>query len=178
MCQGFERYLDDWLSYLKGFLAIKILRNNANVNKAIVCISDNVRKAIQSRNERVSIGMQSCSVYDQWYVKPCNKCQISGHYAKQWGNAPCCGYCAANDHKSEHVSTKVNLIRSVVITVRLWGIQKLKLILHTLRLARCMLLKKIPWKLSQCKGQKTEKMPSGQLEVSQVYGVELLQSQQ
>ena len=81
-------------------LTVKNLRNNSNVKQAIVCVSDDIRQAIHSKNNKVFIGMNSCVVYDQWYVKRCNKCQLFGHYAKQCGNKVCCGYCAGDDHES------------------------------------------------------------------------------
>ena len=105
---------NEWISNLcspKGtgtfkVLTVKNTRNNPSVNQAIVCVSDDVCQVIRSRNDKVFFGMRSCAVYDQWYVKRCNKCQLFGHYAKQCGNRVCCGYCAADDHESQSCPNK------------------------------------------------------------------------
>ena len=109
---------NEWIKNLCGseeinnfkVLTIKNLRNNASVSQAIVCVSDSVRQAIATRNNRVFIGMRSCTVYDQWYVKRCNKCQDFGHYAKQCtqGSTVYCGYCAADDHQTIDCTHKSN----------------------------------------------------------------------
>ena len=105
---------NEWISNLcspKGtgtfkVLTVKSTRNNSMVHQAIVCVSDDVRQVIRSKNDKVFFGMRSCTVYDQWYVKRCNKCQLFGHYAKQCGNRACCGYCAADDHESQSCPNK------------------------------------------------------------------------
>ena len=89
-------------------LTVKSLRNSPNVYQAIVCLSDDVREVIRSRDNRVFIGMRSCAVYDQYYVKRCNRCLLFGHYAKQCSNKVCCGYCAADDHESLTCTHKSN----------------------------------------------------------------------
>ena len=90
--------------------------------------------------------MRSCAVYDQWYVKRCNKCQLFGHYAKQCGNRACCGYCAADDHGSDlsHVQIKMYVKSFAAKTAKLLGTQQHTPILHIPKHVPCTLLKRIP----------------------------------
>ena len=45
-------------------LVIKPVRNNANVNQAIIRICDNIRNKIKNMGDRLYCGMSSCRVYD------------------------------------------------------------------------------------------------------------------
>ena len=89
-------------------LVVKPLRNNNKVNQAIVKVSDAVRLAIRNVNDRVFCGLYSCRVYDQNYVKRCNKCQGFGHFARDCRNAICCGVCAAADHETQDCPKSVS----------------------------------------------------------------------
>ena len=89
-------------------LAIKTVRNNANVNQAIIRLSDHIRHAIKNMGDRLFCGMSSCKVYDQLYIKRCNRCQDFGHYAKECSGSVCCGICASSEHESLACQHSIN----------------------------------------------------------------------
>ena len=82
-------------------LIVKPVKNNVNVNQAILRLSDNIRYAIKNTGNRIFCGLTSCKVYDQLYVKRCNRCQDFGHYAKECKGNICCGICSAGDHETK-----------------------------------------------------------------------------
>ena len=81
-------------------LSVKPLKANENLKQAIIRLSDDIRHAIKNNNDKLFYGLLSCSVYDQLYIKRCNKCQGFGHYAKDCSNETCCGICASCDHQT------------------------------------------------------------------------------
>ena len=81
-------------------LAVKTVRSNSNINQAIIRLSDNIRYAIKNMGNKLFCGMSSCKVYDQLYIKRCNRCQEFGHYAKECTGSVCCGICASSEHES------------------------------------------------------------------------------
>jgi hypothetical protein len=87
---------------------VKSLKNNAGVYQAFVRVSDNVRNAIKSQGDRLYFGWGTVRVYDQLYVKRCNKCQGYGHYMKECTNAVACGLCAQN-HESVNCPHKLKV---------------------------------------------------------------------
>ena len=81
-------------------ISVKPLRANANVKQAIVRLTDDIRCAIRNNNNRLYYGMLSCQVYDQLYIKRCNRCQGFGHYTKTCSNHECCAICATVGHET------------------------------------------------------------------------------
>ena len=82
-------------------LTIKPVKSNPNIKQAIIRVSDNIRYAIKSTGDRIFSGLSSCKVYDQLYIKRCNKCQDFGHYAKDCKGNVCCGLCSSGDHETK-----------------------------------------------------------------------------
>ena len=64
-------------------------------------MSDDIREALKANNDKIFIGFSSHHVFDRFYVKSCASCHRFGHYHANCDNRPCCGYCSAEDHKSE-----------------------------------------------------------------------------
>ncbi|XP_063687427.1 uncharacterized protein LOC134820766 [Bolinopsis microptera] len=89
-------------------LSVKPLRANQNIKQAIIRLSDNIRIAIRDNNNRLFFGLLSCQVYDQLYIKRCNKCQGFGHYSKTCKNEVYCGFCAAPGHETQQCDNKDN----------------------------------------------------------------------
>jgi hypothetical protein len=87
-------------SSLFDIISVKPLRSNDNVKQAIVRLSDEIRCAIRNNDNRLYFGMLSCQVYDQLYIKRCNKCQGFGHYSKSCPNQSCCAICATVGHET------------------------------------------------------------------------------
>ena len=76
-------------------------QKQGNKYYAVVRVSNNVRKFIENMGNRVYIGMYSCSVYDQFYIKRCNNCQKFHHYKDKCKSVtPTCAKCAGQ-HSTE-----------------------------------------------------------------------------
>jgi hypothetical protein len=86
--------------------AVKPLKNNPGVYQAFVRVSDSVRNAIKSQGDRLYFGWGTVRVYDQLYVRRCNRCQGYGHYMKECKNTLACGLCAKN-HESVNCPHKL-----------------------------------------------------------------------
>ena len=93
-------------SSLFDVLSVKPLRANQNIKQAIIRLSDDIRIAIRDNNNRLFFGLLSCQVYDQLYIKRCNKCQGFGHYSKTCKNQVFCGFCAAPRHETQECDNK------------------------------------------------------------------------
>ena len=53
---------------------------NKDLYKAVVRVSEEVRKAIANANNKLNIGLRSCPVFDDFFVRRCNKCQRYNHW--------------------------------------------------------------------------------------------------
>ena len=77
--------------------------------QASIRVSDNIRRIIAKQNDKVYIGTNCCRVFDNFFVKRCNKCQKFNHYMEECkAKAPVCGHCSGN-HASdscEHVKSE------------------------------------------------------------------------
>ena len=82
-------------------LTIKPVKSNTSINQAIVRVSDNVRCVINNTGDKIFSGLSCCKVYDQLYIKRCNKCQDFGHYVRDCKGNVCCGVCSSGDHESK-----------------------------------------------------------------------------
>ena len=41
-----------------------------------------LRQGFRTFNDKVTLGLSTCKIYDQFHVKRCNNCQSFGHYYK------------------------------------------------------------------------------------------------
>ena len=62
--------------------AVKPIRGNQDVFQAFARISSVLRLGFKTFNDKVTIGLSTCKVYDQHHIKRCNNCQGLGHYYK------------------------------------------------------------------------------------------------
>jgi hypothetical protein len=97
-------------------LVVRPTKKNPNVFQAFVSVSAMLRDGIKQFNDKITLGLTSCKVYDQYHVKRCNKCQLFGHYVKDCPNTECyCAKCGA-EHETDNCtsSTKkcINCVRS------------------------------------------------------------------
>ena len=76
-----------------------------NTHSAVVRVSCSMRDAIRSNRNRVYVGINSCRVFDRFYVKRCNKCQKFGHFQINCPNQKTCGYCSGS-HESDSCTLK------------------------------------------------------------------------
>jgi hypothetical protein len=92
-------------------LNVKPHRYNNDKYQATIRVSSNIRKIIELQGDKLYIndpnGNFSCSVFDRFHVKRCNKCQHFGHYeTNNKGIKVCtetqytCGYCSG-PHESQ-----------------------------------------------------------------------------
>ena len=96
------------------------LKNNTNVFKATVRVSNEVRAVISNKGNRVYVGSQSCKVYDHFYVKRCFNCQEFGHYHKECTKKPVCGYCA-EEHETKSCPNKSDSSKMCCINCKIQG---------------------------------------------------------
>ena len=90
-------------------LAIKPLKNNCEIYKAIIRVSNVIRSVISKQGDRLYIGFQSsCKVYDNIFVLRCYKCQEYNHHSKECKNQAVCGFCAGG-HETRNCSEKSNV---------------------------------------------------------------------
>ena len=87
-------------------LAIKPLKNNPEIFKAIIRVSNVIRSVISKQGDRLFIGFQSsCKVYDHFFVLRCFKCQEYNHHSKDCKGSAVCGFCSGN-HETRNCTEK------------------------------------------------------------------------
>ena len=88
-------------------LAVVPLKNNPNLYKAIIRVSNLIRSIIAKQNDRLFIGSQRvCKVYDNFFVLRCFNCQKFGHHSRDCeSTSAICGHCSGS-----HETQKCNKI--------------------------------------------------------------------
>ena len=87
-------------------IAVKPLKNNNQVFKAIVRVSNVIWSVLAKQRDRIFIGSQStCKVYDSIFVLRCFKCQAYGHHSRDCTHESVCGFCAGS-HATNTCVTK------------------------------------------------------------------------
>ena len=70
--------------------------------QAVVRVSENMRNALETANNRICIELQSCRVVDRLFVRRCNKCQLFNHYHNDCkADVATCGKCGENHDTRE-----------------------------------------------------------------------------
>ena len=82
---------------------------NNNLYKAVVRVGENVRRAIDKANNKLNIGLTSCTVFDDLFVKRCNRCQGLHHFRDKCPeeNKVICGNCAGEHETRSCVSDTI-----------------------------------------------------------------------
>ena len=75
--------------------------NRKSYCQVVVRVSEDVRKMLKSRGDRIYVGVGAHKLVDRFFVKRCTKCQEFGHYESDCENETCCGYCQKNHKSSE-----------------------------------------------------------------------------
>ena len=88
---------------------VKPLRGKRDVYQAFARVSKIVRQGFKTYNDKVTMGLSTCKVYDQYHVKRCNNCQAFGHFYKNCpsSTAQVCANCAEN-HSTRDCSSTVS----------------------------------------------------------------------
>ena len=76
-------------------IAIRPLKNNPSLYQIFANVSTILREGFNHYNDKITLGLNSCKIYDRYHVKRCYNSQKFGHYAKDCPNSdvPCCGKC-------------------------------------------------------------------------------------
>ena len=69
--------------------------------QVVALVSPDIRDVISANRNRLFVGLESCRVYDRFYVKRCNECNCFGHYKAKCPNKASCTFCASEEHNSE-----------------------------------------------------------------------------
>ena len=78
-------------------LVVKPTKNDEQKFQVFAGVSSVLRDGIKQYNDKLTLGLSICKVYDQYHVKRCNKCQQFGHYSKHCtATVDVCGKCAGN----------------------------------------------------------------------------------
>ena len=72
---------------------------------AVARVSSQIRDLIKNNRNRIYIGINSCRVFDRFFVKRCNNCHEFGHYKDSCTNVVKCGHCGEN-HQSDSCTLK------------------------------------------------------------------------
>ena len=77
--------------------AIRPLKNNANCYQVFANVTTTLREGLQYYNNKVTLGLTTCKVYDRYHVKRCNNCQHFGHYMRDCPTPEThvCGRCSS-----------------------------------------------------------------------------------
>ena len=81
---------------------------NPNLFKAIVRVSEDVQNAIERSRNKLNIGLTSCPVYDDFFIRRCNKCQGLNHWKEDCPQSSpvICGKCS-EDHETQSCTSDV-----------------------------------------------------------------------
>ena len=77
---------------------VKPTRGNPSVFQVFASVSEVLRDGIRNFDDKVTIGLLKCKVYDRYHIKRCNNCQVLGHYYKECPTPqePKCAKCSQN----------------------------------------------------------------------------------
>ena len=101
--------------------AVKPLRDKPDVYQAFARISKLVRQGFKTFNDKVTLGLSSCKIYDQYHVKRCNNCQGFGHFYKDCTSPDThiCAKCGENHSTKDCTSSTVQCTNCVKAEVPL-----------------------------------------------------------
>lgn len=88
--------------------SIKPTKNNDQVFQVFASVSNQIRKGFANHNDKVTLGLIVCKIYDRLYVKRCNNCQGLGHYYKDCTTPlnPICAKCSES-HRTDACTSDV-----------------------------------------------------------------------
>jgi hypothetical protein len=99
------------------FFSIRPLKNNADRFQVFANVSNVLRAGFRRFNDKVTLGLTTCRVYDRFHVKRCNICQKFGHYARDCPtpNEHVCGKCSSDHLTKDYTSLQskcINCLRN------------------------------------------------------------------
>lgn len=89
-------------------IVIRAQIKNRDLYKAVVRVSEEVRDAIEKGGDKLNIGLTSCPVYDDFFVRRCNLCQSLNHFKENCPRSTpvVCGKCGEH-HETRNCSSDV-----------------------------------------------------------------------
>ena len=77
---------------------VKPLKNNPSCFQIFCDVSAVLHEGFHHYNEKVTLGLMPCKIYDRYNIKRCFNCQKFGHYIKDCPtkDEPICGKCSEN----------------------------------------------------------------------------------
>ena len=96
------------------------MKDKDNLYQAVIRVSEEIRAKIQNQGNRLCIGINSCPVFDRFFVKRCNHCQGLGHFHKDDGGCKkdkICALCTGKHdtrtcRTDEHYRQCINCIKA------------------------------------------------------------------
>ena len=100
-------------------LVVRPTKNDPSKFQAFVSLSNCLRDVIKQFKDKLTLGLSSCKVYDQYHIKRCNNSQQFGHYYKDCTDIECCAECGGDHPINTCESAKkkyINCVRDGVDT--------------------------------------------------------------
>ena len=72
------------------------MKDKDNLHQAVIRVSEKLRESIELNDNRLNIGINSCPVYDRFFIKRCFQCQDFHHFQKDCKKAKVCALCSGN----------------------------------------------------------------------------------
>ena len=96
------------------------MKDKEGLHQAVIRVSESIREKIKTNGDRLCIGINSCPVYDRFFIKRCNRCQSYHHFQNDNGGCKkdkVCALCTGNhDTRScrtdEHMHKCANCVRT------------------------------------------------------------------
>ena len=80
-------------------LFIGQMRDREGMYHAVIRVSEDIRNKIKENDNRLCIGINSCPVFDRFFIKRCNRCQEFHHFQNDNGGCKkdkVCALCTGN----------------------------------------------------------------------------------
>ena len=89
---------------------IKPLKNKETCFQAFCDVSTILREGFHHYNNKLTLGLTTCKIYDRYNIKRCYNCQKFGHYAKDCptNGVPVCGKCSEEGHNTRDCQKNEN----------------------------------------------------------------------
>ena len=92
--------------------AVKPLKGKPHIFQAFARVSKLVRQGFKTYNDKVTIGLNTCKIYDQYHIKRCNNCQGFGHFYKDCPTpqTSVCAKCGENHATKDCSSSSTHCV--------------------------------------------------------------------
>ena len=90
------------------------MKEKDGLYQAVIRVSEQIRERVKSNGDRLCIGLDSCPVYDRFFIKRCNRCQGLHHFHKDDGGCKkdsVCAICAGNHDTRTCTSNTPNMTK-------------------------------------------------------------------